>query len=536
MALADLVITNSDIVTMAEARPRAEAVAIADGRFVAVGTPDEIRRFIGRATRVLDLDGKTVVPGFNDAHMHPLALPMDSIYLGPSAVGSIDELVATLRERSRETPPEEWIFGWGYEATKLGRHPDRRDLDRVSELHPILLFHSSGHIATTSSYALRDAGIDRATPDPDGGAFDRDEDGEPSGVCRERPAIRQLFTEKNPRPRPTLLGARRSLVERFQIFHENGITSISDAWVTPASFVAYVIAAATGAKMRVDLMFGDDHLRVARLVRWLDSMGILDWLGRGRLRLGPVKVFHGNSLSGHTCWLYEPYADRPDYFGVPPARTQDELNAHLYEIHASGFQIAVHSNGDREIDMVLEAIERALARDPRPDHRHRIEHASIVNPRILGRVRGLGVALALHSYIYEHGDKMEAYGARRFPWMHANRSALELGIHVAGNSDFPVSAAHPLTRIQSLVTRTSSEGRTYGPEQRLSPEQAIEVFTLGGAYASHDEHRKGSIEAGKLADLVVLSADPTAVPPDRLRDIRVEMTLIGGEVVHPESE
>jgi len=528
---ADLAIVNANILTMEEASPRAEAVAIADGRFVAVGGRDRIQGLIGEETRVLDLGGKTVIPGFDDAHMHPLAIPPGSVYLGPTAVASIDELLEVLRGSARETAEGAWVLGWGYEDTGLGRHPTRDDLDRVSQQHPILIFHSSGHVATTNSYALRGAGVGRETADPDGGSFDRDSDGEPTGVCRERAAFEQLFTEESPEPQPSLGEAVRSLEERFRVFHSDGITSIGDAWVTPGSFVAHVAALAAGARMRVNLMFHDQHLRFAKFARWLDSLGILAWLGENRLRVGPIKVFHGNSLSGRTCWLYEPYADRPDYYGVPPARDQHQLDERVHEIHSSGFQIAVHSNGDREIDMVLEAIEKALAREPRADHRHRIEHASIVNPRILRRAKEAGVTLAFHSYIYEHGDKMEAYGEHRFAWMHANRSALELGIPVPGSSDFPVSAAHPMTRIQSLVTRTSKEGRVYGAEQRLLPEQAIRVFTSGGAHASFEDEIKGSVKEGKLADLVVLSADPLKIPPDRLRDVRVEMTLIGGEIV-----
>jgi predicted amidohydrolase YtcJ len=532
---AELAIVNANILTMAEGSPRAEAVAVAGGRFVAVGGSDRVRDLIGEETRVLDLGGKTVVPGFNDAHMHPLAIPPGSVYLGPKAISSMDQLLEALRESARETPAGEWVLGWGYEDTKLGRHPRRDDLDRVSQKHPILILHSSGHVATANSYALGGAGIGRETADPDGGSFDRDVDGEPTGVCRERPAFDQLFTEESPEPQPSLRKAVRSLEERFQVFHSDGITSIGDAWVTPGSFVAYVVALATGTRMRVNLMFGDEHLRFAKFARWLDSLGILDWIGRDRLRVGPIKVFHGNSLSGRTCWLYEPYADRPDYYGVPPARDQQQLDEHVQKIHGSGFQLAVHSNGDREIDMVLEAIEKALTRAPRADHRHRIEHASIVNPGILRRAKEMGVTLALHSYIYEHGDKMGAYGAHRFAWMHANRSALEIGIPVPGSSDFPVSAAHPMTRIQSLVTRTSEQGEEYGPEQRLLPEQAIEVFTLGGARAAFEEDVKGSIEEGKLADLVVLSADPMKVSPGQLRNIQVEVTLIGGEIVFQRS-
>jgi predicted amidohydrolase YtcJ len=533
---AELAIVDANVLTMAEKNPRADAVAVAGGRFIAVGERDRIRSLIGEETRIVDLGGKTVLPGFNDAHMHPLGIPPGSVYLGPNAISSMDGLLEALRARARETAEGEWILGWGYEDSKLGRHPGRDDLDRVSQAHPILIFHSSGHIAATNSYALRGAQVGGNTPDPDGGSFDRDAQGEPTGVCRERAAFDQLFTEKNPKPQPSLAEAVGSLGERFRIFYEDGITSIGDAWVTPGSFAAYLGAFAGGARMRVNLMFGDEHLRFARFARRLESLGMLSWIGRDRLRVGPIKVFHGNSLSGQTCWLYEPYADRAGYYGVPPARDQDQLDGHLREIHSAGFQLAVHSNGDREIDMVLQSIENALSPEPRVDHRHRIEHASIVNAQILRRAKDLGVVLAPHSYIYEHGDKMVAYGEKRFPWMHANRSALEMGIPVAGSSDFPVSAAHPMTRIQSLVTRASADGEVYGSEQRLQPEQAIAVFSRGGAYASFEEALKGTIEEGKLADLVVLSSDPARTPPSQLRNIRVDMTVIGGEIVFQREE
>jgi hypothetical protein len=288
----------------------------------------------------------------------------------------------------------------------------------------------------------------------------------------------------------------------------------------------YKVIVGRTVPVRVYAMVEEAHFRK------LEWMGLRTGSGDEHLRVGAVKVFHGNSLSGRTAWLYEPYADRPDYYGVPPDRSQEELDDLIFEIHAAGFQAAVHSNGDREIDMVLDAFEKALKRLPREDHRHRIEHASIVNSSILERVKRLGVILSLHSYVYEHGDKMEAYGEHRFGMMHANRSALDLGIPVAGSSDSPVSAADPMLRIQSLVTRRSAEGKVYGPEQRIGVEEAIRVFTLGAAYASFEESIKGSIEPGKLADFVVLSADPTRVPLEGIKDITVEKTFIGGQCVY----
>ena len=203
----------------------------------------------------------------------------------------------------------------------------------------------------------------------------------------------------------------------------------------------------------------------------------------------------------------------------------------MRRVHEAGFQLAIHSNGDREIDMVLDALEAALKASPRDDHRHRIEHCSIVNPRILERIKRLGVVLALHSYVYEHGDKMEAYGPPRWKMMHVNRTALELGIPVAGNSDAPVSAPHPMLRIQSMVTRRSAEGKVYGPEQRVTVEQAIRIWTHGSAFAAFDEDVKGSIVTGKLADFVILSDDPTQVAPEAIKDITVEKTIVEGKIV-----
>jgi predicted amidohydrolase YtcJ len=255
-----------------------------------------------------------------------------------------------------------------------------------------------------------------------------------------------------------------------------------------------------------------------------------------RGRIAPHGILAGRaalySLSGRTCWLSEPYLDKAGGYGIPPAWSQNDLDALILAIHKAGFQAAVHSNGDREIDMVLTAMERAQERSPRHNARHRIERASVALPPLLERAKNLGMVLALHSYIYEHGDKMEPYGAYRWGLMHPNRSALDIGISVAGTSDYPVSAAEPLLRIQDLATRRSAEGKVYGPQQIITPEEAIAVWKLGSAYASFEETIKGSIEPGKLADFTVLAADPTRITPEEIRKIPVERTYIGGRCVY----
>ena len=529
-AQADVIVVNANVITVDPDEPRVEALAVRHGRFAAVGTTAEVLELRGPDTRVIDAEGRTITPGFNDAHMHPRPLypessPYGTVDLSPAAIDTMDDLIAALARKAQITPPGQWVMGSRYQDTKLGRHPTRADLDQASTEHLIYIGHSSGHLAVVNSLALETAGITRDTRDPPGGAFDRDEQGSPTGVCRER-AMGLVRVAGPERPTPTRTDAVDALLLAFENFVSRGITSIADAGISPDKVALYQDARRKGQPVRVYMMMNDDHLPTLKQVQ------VRTGFGDDLLRFGSIKVRHGNSLSGRTCWLYEPYADQPEYYGIPPARSQADLNELIFSIHEARFQAAVHSNGDREIDMVLNAIEYALNRLPNDNHRHRIEHASVVNPRILQRAKDLGVVLALHSYVYEHGDKMEAYGEARWGMMHANRTALEMGIPVAGNSDFGVSAADPLLRIQSLVTRSSAEGKVYGPEQRLTPEQAIEVFTLGSAYASFEEDIKGSISVGKLADFVVLSDDPTRVTPLTIKDIDVDMTFIGGELIY----
>ncbi len=531
---ADLAVISANIITVDERIPRAEALAVRGGKFVAVGSTAEVRSLIGPNTRIVDADGSTVVPGFIDAHMHPeptypVTSRLGKVDLSPGNVQTVQDVVAALREKAAITPEGVWVIGARYQDTKLGRHPSRRDLDQASSVHPIFITHSSGHVSAVNSLALETAGIDSSTPDPPGGGFERDDTGRLTGVVWEN-AIQPILELGPPLPEATSDERTRGLLRTFEAFLSKGITSVVDAGSGPAAFKAYQDAAEQGQAVRVSIMFELRHLPELR------ALGLRTGFGDDHLRIGAIKSFHGNSLSGRTCWLYEPYeianpaTGERDYYGIPPGRSQAELDAMILEIHEAGFQVAVHSNGDREIDMVLDALERALEHRPRQNHRHRIEHASIVNAGILRRVKELDVVLALHSYVYEHGDKMEAYGAARWNMMHANRSALELGIPVAGNSDYGVSAADPMLRIQSMVTRASAQGKVYGAAQKISVEDALRVWTIGGAYSTFDEKIKGSIGIGKLADFVVLSDDPTSVPPAAIKEIVVDMTFIDGKL------
>lgn len=537
---ADMALVNARILTMEDDQSSAEALAVKHGMFLQVGSNEEVQALTGPETDVIDAGGRTAVPGFIDAHLHPGPIhpddsPLSPVPLGPDHVSTIDELIEALRRKAAITPMGMWVRGSRYQDTKLGRHPTRHDLDRASTGHPILITHSSGHVSSVNTMALEAAGIAADTPDPDGGGFDREPGGFPNGVCREG-ARSMVYPGTFDRPEATREQEVEGLLRCFEAYVREGITSVHDAGVSPGTIRLYQDARAAGQPVRVNLMVRERHLDE------LKALGLRSGFGDDYLRIGPIKMFHGNSLSGRTCWLCEPYdrinpeTGEKDYYGIPPARSQEDLDRLILEIHEAGFQAAVHSNGDREIDMVLDAFENALDAMPREDHRHRIEHASVVNDRILERAKRLGVVLALHSYIYEHGDKMDEYGERRWGMMHANRSALDRGIAVAGNSDSPVSAADPMLRVQSLVTRTTAEGKTYGPEQRLSVEEALRVWTMGGAYAGFEEDVKGSIKPGKLADFVLLSRNPLETPPPELKDIDVVLTVIGGRVVYRAGE
>ena len=403
---ADAIYVNGTVITVDPAKPYAEAFAVENGRFVAVGTNAEIRRLATPTAKVVDLKGMTVTPGFNDVHLHPVGVydessPYYTPWLGPEKVHNMDELIAALKAKADKTPAGEMVSGSRYQDTKLGRHPTRYDLDKASTTHPIMISHSSGHIVVVNSYVLEKSGITKDTKDPPGGAFDRDPNGTPNGVVRE--GARRLLSrggERSGEPRVPFADEVQGYLACFRGYDERGITSVGIAGGSPQTFHLYEAVRDAGNPVRMGFMFMEASFPAVK------GLGLLSGFGDDRLRLTSIKVFHGNSMSGRTCWLSEPYSDQPGYYGIPPARSQADLDKAFEAMHKAGFQIATHSNGDREIDMVLTAIERAQAANPRPDARHRIEHASVMNQSLLERAKKAGVILVFHSYMWEHGDKL----------------------------------------------------------------------------------------------------------------------------------
>lgn len=534
----DLIVHGANILSMDASQGRITAFSVWQERILEVGHDETILASRGPSTVVWNMGGRTIVPGFNDAHLHPRPEFLEhsihaEVDLRPQRVADRAALVAALRAKAARVPPGIWIRGSQHEDTKLGGHPSRTLLDSVSTNHPILLRHSSGHLWVVNSVVLETARIGESTPDPPGGSFGREPDGHPNGLLREPPALNLVLAAGPKLPEPTgqeLLEGYERCLDRFAAA---GLTSITDASGTPERLKIYQTLARSGRRPRVNVLMQDAYLD-----RVIDA-GLTSGFGNEWVRLAGIKIVHGNSLSGRTCWLSEPYdrinpaTGRRDDYGIPPRRSQGELDALIAKVHAAGLQPAVHANGDREIAMVLDAFERATRDTPQSKPRMRLEHASVLPDRLLSRAKDLGVVLALHSYIYEHGDKLEEYGAWRWDIMHRNRSADDLGIHVAANSDWPVSAALPMLRIRSLVTRTSAAGKIYGASQQVDVQTALKFWTMGGAWASFEENTKGSITPGKWADFVVLSQDPRQSDPLSLETIAVEATYIGGVKVYP---
>ncbi|MGA8742681.1 MAG: amidohydrolase [Terracidiphilus sp.] len=534
---ANTIFINANVITVDPAHPAAQAFAFEYGRFIAVGTNAQILKLKGPSSQVIDLHGMTVTPGFNDAHLHPQAIfdensPYYRVWLGADKVKTMDELVAALKRKAGITPPAGTINGYGYNDVTLGRHPNRHDLDKVSTTEPVMITHGSGHITVVNSYVLNEAGITKDTTDPPGGAFDRDPDGTPNGVLRE--AARGVLergrrdhggngSDRQKMPHDVEL---QGYMNCFKQYSAKGLTSVGVAGGSPTSFRLFQELRDEGNPVRVGLMIYSQYYDQ------IAAAGIERGFGNDRLRITAIKNFQGNSLSGRTAWLSEAYSDRPGYFGIPPARSQEQLDADFQKWWDAGWQVATHSNGDREIDMVLTAIERCEAKNPRPDARWRIEHASVMNQSLLDRARKDNVILVFHSYMWEYGNILQSYGPERLAMMHAYRTAIDMGIHVAGHSDSPISAADPLLRIQDMVTRKSQQGLVVGGNQRVSVDEALKVWTLDGAYATFEENIKGSITPGKLADFVVLQKDPRKIPPDTIKDIVVEATYLGGDKVY----
>jgi predicted amidohydrolase YtcJ len=516
-----LILHNGRFLTMDPANPRAEAAAIAGDRFVAVGGDSEILSLATARTRRIDLGGKTVVPGFIDAHTHPAYAGIRHLRWVDCDLRSIALIQQAIRERAAKTPPRQWVIGFKYDDTKTadGRRITREDLDAAAPGHPVFIEHRGGHTAYVNSLAFQRAGVSADTPDPPGGKIDRSGN-RPTGGLRERataPFWKLLpldFTRDELRQAIKLIST---------MMVRSGITSVTDAEGTPDDLRAYEDALEAG-----ELGFRVNCMIQYQFLDRMTAAGVRTGMGNEWLRIGAIKLIADGSISERTARLSQPYVGRPDDFGIL-VHSEEELYTQAHRAHAAGWQIGTHANGDVAIEIMLGIYERLQRELPRRDPRFRLEHCTVVNPRIIERMRRLGaIPTPFSTYVYYHGEKMREYGPERLNWMFAVRAFLDAGIRVTQASDYPPGPFEPMMALQSSVTRTDSKGNVWGPRQRVTVEEAIAVGTRNGAYGSFEEDRKGTIEPGKLADLVVLGRDPLTADPRSLIEIPIERVMVGG--------
>ncbi|MCP9496632.1 MAG: amidohydrolase [Pyrinomonadaceae bacterium MAG19_C2-C3] len=519
------ILYNANIFTVNNRQPRAQAVAVADGRFIAVGTNDEINNLASAQTKRIDLAGNTVLPGFIDAHSHPAASGRLHLREVDCDLRSIKEIQAAIAKRASETPAGKWVLGFKYDDTKTseGRPLTREDLDFAAPNHPVRIAHRGGHTAYVNSLALKIAGVTEATPDPSGGRFDRDANNKLNGKLSENATDVVDGVVPNTYTRDDF---REGIKLITKMMTRTGVTSVHDAYGSPNDLRAYQDARDAGElSMRVYCLIGYYH--IDRMI----ASGVRTGFGDEWVRVGAMKLTCDGSISERTARLSQPYIGRPNDFGII---VMDEAKLYEYarKAHEADWQIGIHANGDVGIDIALKVYERIQRERPRRDPRFRLEHCTLINDNLIGRMKALGVIpTPFSTYVYFHGEKMGEYGAERTNNMFAVRSFLDAGIRVTQASDYPPGPFEPMMALQSSVTRTDMKGTVWGTRQRITVEEAIRVGTLNGAFASYEENSKGSIEHGKLADLVVLGRDPLRENPSSLITIPVERTMVGGRWV-----
>ncbi len=527
---ADLAFVNGKIVTLDDENSINEAVSVRGNKILRVGSNDYVKETFGDKTEVIDLKGKTLLPGLIDSHMHPGgswgAYLVRGVACGPH-FNSVDQMLEAVKEKVAQTQPGNWILGFRMDDVKMGRYPTRAELDEASPDNPLYIQRRDGHNGVANSLALAAAKITRDTPDPHHGKIERDENGEPNGLLRE--SAKDLVYHIMP---PYSF---EEFYKGLQIVFEEcislGLTSIHASMVGPLEFKAMQTLkreGKLGIRVAVHLS-GRDHGMVEGAI----AAGIQTPFGDNWLKITAAEWVFDTSTSGRTAAYYEPYVGEPDNTGIL-LYDQDDLERRVWETHKAGIRVGIDGVGDRGIDRSLDAIEKALKKLPREDHRHRIEHCCYVTPAIQDRLIELNVIDA--SATGFHHDLGDAYKANRgeeaMKYMWPHRTLIDRGIPAPGHSDASICDANPWLAMYSMVTRKTSSGDVLYAPEGIEPVEAIRAYAIDGAYAAWEENIKGTIEPGKLADMVVIDRDPLTIDPDDIRNVKNLVTVIDGKVVY----
>jgi predicted amidohydrolase YtcJ len=530
--MADLILINGTIHTLDPARPRAEAVAIRDGRILKVGAAAEVRGLAGKETRTIDLAGGFVLPGFIDSHTHFLngGFSLSSIQLRD--VRTREEFAAKVAAKVKDLEKGEWVQNgdWDHELFTPVELPRREWIDSVSPDNPVCVNRYDGHMVLANSAALRISGVTKSTPVPPGGEIVKDpKTGEPTGILKD--AAADLVYRHIPEPswREKLKAAEAALKNAA----EHGVTSVHEM-ADASSFEVYQQLIRDGkmtARLYVYIPINDVDI-YARLK-------LKTPFGNDNLKIGGLKGFVDGSLGSATAYFFEPYTDDPKNRGLlaPQMFPEGIMEKRIMEADKAGLQVAIHAIGDRANSLLLDLYEKAAAQNGPRDRRWRIEHAQHLRPRDIARFGKLGVIASVQPYhAYDDGRWAEKkIGKERVRYTYPFKSLLDGGAVLAFGSDWTVAPLDPVSGIYAAVTRATSDGKNPGgwvPEEKISLDDAIKGYTTGGAYAEFAEKDKGTIRSGKLADIIVLDKDLFKVPAEQLMDVKVVLTIVGGKVVH----
>jgi len=529
---ASLVLLNGKIWTVNDAQPRAEAVACLGSRIVAVGSNGDIRKWIGPSTEVIDVGGRLVLPGFNDAHVHFFSGGENLAGVQLRDAKSEAEFRRRIAEFAAKQPAGRWITGggWDHENWTPARLPTRQLIDAVTVGHPVFVNRLDGHMALANSEALKVAGITRDTPDPPGGTIVRDASGEPTGVLKD--AAMDRVDRVIPAPSEEQIAEAVRAAMHYAA--GNGVTSVQDMSAAPDILRVYQTLLARG-ELTVRI---SGHQPLANWQR-LAAVGLRADFGGEKLHIGGLKGFADGSLGSTTALFFEPYLDAPNTSGLANSEMipESKMQKRILEADRAGLQIAIHAIGDKANHIVLGMYEEAERQNGPRDRRFRIEHAQHLRMDDIPRFGRLHVIASMQPYhCIDDGRWAEKrIGPERAKGTYAFRSLLDSGAVLAFGSDWDVAPMVPLMGIYAAATRRTLDGKHpdgWVPEQKITVAEAIRAYTMGSAYASFDEKIKGSIEPGKLADMVVVSEDILGVPPAEIEKARVETTVFDGKVIY----
>jgi len=525
----DLCLVNGNIITMDPTNPKAEAIVTCGEKIIGVGTSEDMKALSSETTKVIDLERKTVLPGFIDCHIHLPSSGALLTQLNLKGAKSIEEIKEIIRIEVGKKSPGAWIVGRGWDNIILAekRFPTRWDLDEAAPNNPVFLVRICTHIILVNSKALELVKITRNTESPPGGQIDKDpETNEPTGILREAATslVRSIVSFSDEEYLQNLRAV-------FELAVSKGITSIHslpelDLAVAPQWKALQTLLMRKELPIRIYFLIPEASLTN------LNELGISTEFGNLKLKIGAIKILLDGGLGGRTAALSEPYSEDSENRGIL-VYTEEQVHEIVKTAHKADFQLAIHCIGDKASIVALNAIEAALEKKPKKDHRHRIEHASVLNKELIQHMRKLGVIASVQPpFIFSDTWISECVGKERAKYVYPFKTMLEEGIKLVASSDSPTEAIDPLFGIQTAVSRVTASGKIFVPEERISVEQAIRMYTLDAAYASFEKYTKGSIEPGKLADLVVLSDDPLQVPTDKISEINVETTIVGGKIVY----